>query len=91
MPALLIEHVDGAEALEGALHHARGGFLREVRSPGVTSASGPALRSPSSERAVSESLAPQRANSAAQAAPMPSEAPVMSTTLPSSRMRMASY
>ena len=44
----------------------------------------PATRlSPSSERAVRESRAPYRANSAAQAAPMPSEAPVMSTTFPS--------
>src|ERR1700681_3676234 len=48
----------------------------------------PTCRRPSSERAVSERFAPARANSAAQAAPMPSEAPVMSTTLPSIRMQL---
>src|SRR5947209_4664216 len=58
-----------------------------VRSPGKMSALGPPARlSPASERAVSASLAPARANSAAQAAPIPSEAPVISTTLPSTRM-----
>src|SRR3954468_8315482 len=58
-----------------------------VRSPGVRSASGPPARSrPASLRAVRESFAPQRANSAAQAAPIPSEAPVINTTLPSMRM-----
>jgi ATP-dependent Lon protease len=36
---------------------------------------------------VSESFAPARANSSAHAAPIPSEAPVMSATLPSIRMR----
>src|ERR1035437_735986 len=57
-------------------------------SPGVMRESGPAARrKPSSLRAVSESLAPQEANSRAQAAPIPSEAPVMRTTLPSIRMR----
>src|SRR5438067_2796119 len=62
----------------------------EVISPAVTSASSPpARRNPSLKRAVSESLAPDAANSLAQAAPMPSEAPVMSTTLPSIRMKWA--
>src|SRR6516225_3247709 len=46
----------------------------------------PARCKPSSLRAVRESLAPEVANSRAQAAPIPSEAPVMSTTLSSIRM-----
>src|ERR1051326_7329839 len=59
-----------------------------VRSPGVIIPPGPAARrNPSSFRAVSESFAPARANSAAQADPMPSEAPVISTTFPSMRMK----
>src|SRR5947209_325518 len=58
-----------------------------VRSPGKMSALGPPARlSPASERAVSASFAPARANSPAQAAPIPAEAPVISTTLPSTRM-----
>ena len=83
------QDVDGAVAFQGALHHpAAVLFAGEIA--GVIRASGPpAARRPSSERAVSESLAPARANSAAQAAPMPWEAPVMSTTLPSIFMSQA--
>src|ERR1700722_13245392 len=51
--------------------------IRESGPPGETAA----FRRPSAERAVKDNLAPQRANSAAQAAPMPSEAPVIRTTL----------
>src|ERR1035441_5233245 len=58
-----------------------------VMSPGVMRESGAAARrKPSALRAVSERLAPEEANSRAQAAPIPSEAPVMRTTLPSIRM-----
>ena len=57
----------------------------------MTSAVRPPARAQSLfDRAVSESVAPAAANSAAQAAPMPSEAPVMSTTLPSMRMEFGS-
>src|ERR1039458_9487132 len=58
-----------------------------VRSPGVTIAPGPpAARSFSGERAISESRAPRFRKAAAQAAPIPSEAPVMRTTFPSMRI-----
>src|SRR5258708_39663963 len=53
-------------------------------SPATTRASEPpAASSFGPLRAVSASLAPRRRNASAQAAPNPSEAPVMSTTLPS--------
>src|ERR1700682_1696085 len=53
-------------------------------SPGTTRASAPPVsRSFDSLRAVRASLAPRRRNTSTQAAPKPSEAPVMSTTLPS--------
>lgn len=60
-----------------------------VISPGVIRASRPAAAAsnPGSERAVRERRAPARANSAAHAAPIPSEAPVIRITLPFSRMR----
>src|ERR1019366_4059273 len=61
-----------------------------VRSPGVTIAPGPpAARSFSGERAISESRAPRFRKAAAQAAPIPSEAPVMRTTFPSMRIAPA--
>src|ERR1022692_4442767 len=61
-----------------------------VRSPGVTIAPGaPAARSFSGERAISESRAPRFRKAAAQAAPIPSEAPVMRTTFPSIRIAPA--
>jgi Lon protease-like protein len=54
----------------------------------VIAASGPpAARSPASLRAVSESRAPADRSSRASAAPIPSDAPVISATLPSIRMR----
>src|SRR2546423_4530074 len=54
-----------------------------VRSPAVTSASPVATAfNLSSERAASDSRAPRLANSRAQAAPIPSDAPVIKTTLP---------
>src|ERR1035441_1824149 len=61
-----------------------------VRSPGVTIAPGPpAARSFSGERAINESRAPRFRKAAAQAAPIPSEAPVMRTTFPSMRIAPA--
>src|SRR5678816_2101789 len=61
-----------------------------VRSPGVTRSSGRALRSSASRlRATSERRAPEAANSRAQAAPTPSDAPVIRTTLPSILMGFA--
>jgi len=84
-PGIVNEDIDGAEPFQvRATTRRRVSSL--VRSPGVMSAAGPARLRPSSERAVSDSFAPTRANSAAQAAPMPSDAPVMRTTLPSIRI-----
>src|SRR3954452_15477343 len=58
-----------------------------VTSPGTSKASfGAAALSFSRLRALSASFAPEAANSAAQAAPTPSLAPVMRTTFPSIRM-----
>src|SRR5262245_20933184 len=86
MPALLIR-ISIAPKRSRVRSTARRRVASSVRSPGVMTASGPpALRKPSSERAIRERRAPARANSAAQAAPMPSEAPVISTTLPSIRI-----
>ena len=80
------EDIDGAEALEGALDDAAANLLvGDVAGDDQRIGRG-GRRNPSSLRAVRESLAPEVANSRAQAAPIPSEAPVMSTTLPSIRM-----
>jgi len=79
------EDVDGAEPFQGARDNLAAGIAageiarrHERRRPRPFR--------PSSERAVSDSFAPARANSAAQAAPIPSDAPVMRTTLPSIRI-----
>src|SRR5271165_5275733 len=83
MPALLIR-ISMAPNRSRVFATTRRRASSPVRSPGVIRASAPpAFRRPSAERAASDSLAPERANSAAQAAPTPSEAPVISTTLPS--------
>src|SRR5215471_725505 len=83
MPALLIR-MSIAPNRSSVRSTARRRVSSEVRSPAViTAAAPPTLSRFDSERAVSDRRAPARANSAAHAAPIPSEAPVINTILPS--------
>src|ERR1022692_2163803 len=89
MPALLIR-MSMAPNRSSVAATAAWRISGTVRSPGVTIAPGPpAARSFSGERAISESRAPRFRKAAAQAAPIPSEAPVMRTTFPSMRIAPA--
>src|ERR1022692_601184 len=89
MPALLIR-MSMAPNRSSVAATAAWRISGTVRSPGVTIAPGPpAARSFSGDRAMRESRAPRFRKAAAQAAPIPSEAPVMRTTFPSMRIAPA--